>query len=82
MGIDTLINIFVAIMLFEMMVSLGLSSAALAIAPLQDALNLGSDALNVPSSRRQLALELHRSHVVGTCFPIAVRSDGKIAPLG
>ena len=53
------------------------SVAALAIAPLQDVLNLGKEArMNLPGpGRRQLALALHRGDAVRVGLRVAARPD-------
>ena len=60
------------------------SVAALAMAPLQDLLNLGGEArMNVPGRRRrQLALALHGRHAVRCSLRMAARSDEKLEPVG
>ncbi len=53
------------------------SVAALAMAPLQDVLNLGTEArMNLPG-RRQLALALHRRHVVRASSSRPSRTDSQ-----
>ena len=57
--------------------------AALAIAPLQDLLNLGAEArMNLPGQRgRQLALALHRRNVVRAGFRPLAGVDDNVGPL-
>jgi 4-alpha-glucanotransferase len=57
------------------------SAAALAIAPLQDILNLGGEArMNLRPCRRQLALAIYRRHADARSFPMVARSDADVEP--
>ena len=60
------------------------SAAALAMAPLQDLLNLGRRGPDerARSRRRQLALALHGGHAVRVRLSVAAGPDGNVKPIG